>query len=122
MPSFSLRRFHSLLFVPVLFPFLFPLSPSAPDNHPPTAVDDNYTVHGILYAPGNSMLENDTDPDNDALHLSTCGAVSHGILNCNYYYNSFIMSRAPATSERTASLTRHAMARMRAPRAPSTSM
>ena len=65
------------------------MNASAPDNHLPTAVDDNYTAHGRITPPGGSMLENDTDPDGDALHLANCGAVSHGTLTCNYYYNSF---------------------------------
>ena len=37
------------------------------DNHPPTAVDDYYTVHGSLYVPGPGIIGNDTDPDGDSL-------------------------------------------------------
>jgi RHS repeat-associated protein len=88
MFSLSPRKFHSLLIAPALLPLLFLVGQSAPDNHPPTAVDDNYTVHAIIY--GSGMLDNDIDPDNDQLHLSSCGAVSNGTLSCNYSYNTFI--------------------------------
>jgi hypothetical protein len=81
-----------LLIAPTLLPLLFLTNASTPDNHPPTAIDDTYTVHGRITPPGNSMLENDTDPDGDALHLSACGAVSHGTLNCDYSHNAFAYS------------------------------
>jgi hypothetical protein len=52
------------------------------DNHPPTAVDDSYSVHGTLVVPGPGILANDTDPDNDILHIGSCGSVAHGTLTC----------------------------------------
>jgi RHS repeat-associated protein len=60
-----------------------------PPNAPPVAVDDNYTVHGTLFVPGNSVLVNDSDPDNDAIHFESCGAVAHGTLQCIYQHQAF---------------------------------
>jgi len=52
------------------------------ENHPPVAVDDSYSVHGTLAVPGPGILANDTDPDQDILHIGGCGAVAHGTLSC----------------------------------------
>src|SRR5260221_2680360 len=84
------RKFHSLLVTPALLPLLIMLvTPKAAENHPPTAVDDSYVVHGNLVVPGPGITANDTDPDNDILHIGSCGTVAHGTLNCNTQYSSF---------------------------------
>jgi len=82
MFSLSPRKFHSLLIAPVLLPLLMLVSPEVSDNHPPVAVDDSYSVHGNLFVPGPGIVGNDTDPDGDFLHLSSCGSVAHGTLRC----------------------------------------
>jgi Bacterial Ig domain len=81
--SFSTRKLHSLLGAPILLPLLMLVSPNAPDNHPPTAVDDSYTVHGTLVVPGPGILANDTDPDNDILHIGSCGTPANGTVTCS---------------------------------------
>jgi len=58
-------------------------------NSPPVAVDDNYTVHGNLFVPGNSVLTNDFDPDGDSIHLQSCGQTSHGTVSCDLQYQAF---------------------------------
>lgn len=90
MFSLSPRKFHSLLITPALLPLLIILiTPKAAENHPPTAVDDSYVVHGNLVVPGPGITANDTDPDNDILHIGSCGTVAHGTLNCNTQYSFF---------------------------------
>jgi RHS repeat-associated protein len=90
MFSLSLHKFHSLLITPALLPLLMVLVTSeAAENHPPTAVDDSYVVHGNLVVPGPGITANDTDPDNDILHIGSCGTVAHGTLNCNTQYSFF---------------------------------
>src|SRR5438552_3479499 len=79
MFSLSPRRFHSLLVAPALLPFLFLMNASAPDNHPPTAVDDNYTAHGILNLSGpDALRQNDSDPDGDPFSVVSYTQASHG--------------------------------------------
>ena len=82
MFSSSTRISHSVLVAPFLLPVLMLAGANPPDNHPPTAVDDSYSVHGSLTVPGPGILANDTDPDNDILHIGSCGPVAHGSLSC----------------------------------------
>lgn len=74
------RRFHSLLIVPALVPFLFLTSPSASNNQPSAAVDGSYTVHGTLYG---------SFPFSDSLRLVSTGAVSHGTLRTFGTFNGY---------------------------------
>jgi RHS repeat-associated protein len=77
------RKLHYRLIAPALLPLFMLVSAKAPDNHPPTAVDDSYAVHGTLVVPGPGILANDTDPDGDLLHIGSCGSVAHGTLSCS---------------------------------------
>src|SRR5258708_2954074 len=81
-PMFLLspRRFHGLLLVPALLPFLFLFSPSASNHQPPTAVDANYTVHGVLYG---------SFPFVDPIYLVSNGSVSHGDLRTFGRFNGY---------------------------------
>jgi hypothetical protein len=78
----SPRKFHTLLIAPLLLPLLMLMAADVSENHPPEAVDDSYSVHGTLVVPGPGILANDTDPDQDILHIGSCGAVAHGTLSC----------------------------------------
>src|SRR6266550_1337545 len=89
MFAISSRKFHSLLVAPILLPFLILVGSRSADNHPPSAVDDSYTVHGNLFVPGPGITANDTDPDNDILHIGSCGTVAHGTLHCDTQYSAF---------------------------------
>src|SRR5258708_14027801 len=81
-PMFLLspRRFHGLLLVPALLPFLFLISPSASNHQPPTAVDANYTVHGVLYG---------SFPFVDPIYLVSNGSVSRGDLRTFGRFNGY---------------------------------
>lgn len=65
----SLCIFHSLLTVPVLFPFLVLINSGASDNQPPVAVDDAFQVHGFTRFGEQDLLANDSDPDGDAIYF-----------------------------------------------------
>jgi RHS repeat-associated protein len=62
-------------------------------NGAPNAVNDSYTVHGILYAGGDTPLTiNDSDPDGDPLDIVSVTSPAHGTLNYTFQYDSFIYS------------------------------
>ena len=67
MFAFSPRKFHSLLILPALLSLLFMAGARVPDNHPPVAVDDSYTVHGGADL---DLKTNDSDPDGDPLTIN----------------------------------------------------
>src|SRR2546423_5371079 len=70
MFSLPSRAFHSLIITPALLSLFFAASVS-PDNQPPVANPDHYTVHGSFGTPLDSppygVLKNDNDPDGDPL-------------------------------------------------------
>jgi hypothetical protein len=64
----SARKFHNLLIVPAFLSIFFLGRTSPPDNQPPVANPDHYTVHNQFSSPDNSgLLANDNDPDGDPL-------------------------------------------------------
>ncbi|HMG74378.1 MAG TPA: Ig-like domain-containing protein [Pyrinomonadaceae bacterium] len=72
MFSLSSRKFHSAIILPGLLSLLFMGAAKAPDNHPPVAVNDAYTVHRSLSLDG-AFLANDSDPDGDPISITTTG-------------------------------------------------
>src|SRR5438552_8205299 len=78
MFSFSLRRFHTLVFLPVLFSFLWWGRSVAPGSGP-VAVDDSFQVHGATYL--GSLLANDYTPDHGAILFDSLVSLpQHGTL------------------------------------------
>jgi RHS repeat-associated protein len=80
MFSLAPRKFYSLLIAPALLPFLMLVNSGASGNQPPTAVDANYTVHGILYG---------SFPFSDPIYLVSTGEVSHGTLRTFGRFNGY---------------------------------
>jgi pimeloyl-ACP methyl ester carboxylesterase len=80
MFSLSPRRFHSLLVLPALLSVFLHATTKPANNHPPTAVDANYTVHGILYG---------SFPFSDPFYLVSNGSVSHGDLRTFGRFNGY---------------------------------
>jgi len=72
MFSLSPRTLHSFLIIPALFSLFSLARTNAPDNHPPVASPDHYTVHGQFSTPLDSppygVLKNDSDPDGDQIN------------------------------------------------------
>lgn len=52
-------------------------------NRPPTAADDELTLHGCVTSFSIDVLANDSDPDGDALTVSGVSGVSHGEVQIN---------------------------------------
>src|SRR5580765_1082611 len=61
------RKLHSLYLVPALLPVLMLIKSGLPDNHPPVAVDDSFTVHGCTTV---NVTANDSDPDNNPISVN----------------------------------------------------
>ena len=81
MFSLSPHKFHSLLILPVLLSWFLLGSTSVPDNHPPVAVSDSYTIHGSMIPLTPTLTVNDSDPDGDPLSISDIPQFpSHGTL------------------------------------------
>lgn len=61
------------------------LTAPTPPNSAPVVVDDNYTVdaNATLTVPGEGVLANDSDPDNDPLTAVLVSDVSNGVLTLN---------------------------------------
>jgi len=60
-------------------------------NAAPDAVDDRYTVHGVLYGRGDSHLtNNDSDSDGDSLRVVSVTSASHGRLTYDFEYDAFV--------------------------------
>jgi len=55
------------------------LGPRQYTNHPPVAQDDAATIEQDAPATPIAVLANDSDPDGDALVVTTVGAASHGV-------------------------------------------
>src|SRR5205085_8995780 len=77
----SLKAYRFILFL-LFLPFIFTADARMLTNHPPVAVDDNYTRHRS----GNigPMLANDSDPDGDSLSLNILTYPTHGRLYGTY--------------------------------------
>lgn len=59
-------------------------SPSpSPVNGDPVAADDRYVVHQDSSANSLDVLANDSDPDGDALTITSQGAAQHGTVTCS---------------------------------------
>ena len=91
MRSILLRAI--LLLVCVLLLFIYIITAHAwVINHPPVAVDDSYTTHGITYIPAPGVLSNDSDPDGDTIYTQNgYRAATHGIVTYysdgSFYYS-----------------------------------
>lgn len=56
-------------------------------NSPPNANSDSYTVHGDFQSNPASVLDNDSDPDGDALHIDPTDSVDTSLGRAGFYYN-----------------------------------
>ncbi|PYS67994.1 MAG: hypothetical protein DMF73_17915 [Acidobacteria bacterium] len=90
MFSFSPRRFHSVLIGPALLPLLLLCSSKNPDNQPPVAVDDSFTIHCCSLI---NVTANDSDPDNEVFFISDFPTrPAHGTISNNGNGNVFFMA------------------------------
>src|SRR2546421_6201678 len=73
---------HRFILLLIFLPFIFTADARMLTNHPPVAVNDNYTRHRS----GNigPMLANDSDPDGDSLSLNILTYPTHGRLYGTY--------------------------------------
>src|SRR6185503_13683728 len=79
MFALASRKFHSLLIAPSLFTFLTVFDASTPNNQPPVAVDDSYTIHGCATPLLPGVTANDSDPDSDPFSVTSFPqAPAHG--------------------------------------------
>ncbi|HVS80240.1 MAG TPA: Ig-like domain-containing protein, partial [Pyrinomonadaceae bacterium] len=82
MFSSSLLKVHSLLILPALFSLMFLARAMNPDNHPPVAVSDSYTIHGCALPLNPALTANDFDPDGDPITITGFPQVpAHGTLS-----------------------------------------
>jgi RHS repeat-associated protein len=67
-----------MIIVPLILSVLGAFGSASPDNHPPIAVDDSYSIHNPGYI--GSFDTNDSDPDGDSLRFSILTQPAHGTL------------------------------------------
>src|SRR5216684_3608287 len=75
-------RLYSLLILPALVSLFLLAGAGVPDNHPPVAVSDSYTIHGSMIPLSPMLTANDSDPDGDPIHISDIPQFpAHGTLS-----------------------------------------